>query len=276
MINAHPFGLAPLSLLGTAPDEFVYLVADAGFDFVGLRVVPVTENEPQYDMSVGSPLHKRVTKALADTGLYVQDAEFLLLDGSDQRDLWRTAIERAASFGARSITLAVADSDLGRVADNLAQMAADGAEAGVKPAVEAISYQHVHSIPQAAELAERTGSYFLPDGLHIERFGGTPAQLADAVSRGIVPMFQLCDALPQRPEGREGLVWESRAKRAVPGEGADDTAALVSVLPADLPISVETPDDDFVAAHGAKAWVERLYAAGSALVRTADLAFATV
>lgn len=266
MINNHLLGIAPLSALATPPDEFIYLAKEIGFDFVGLRVVPVTATEPQFDLSVGSPLHKRVLAALADTGLEVKDAEFILIDGSDQRDLWRTAMERAASLGAATLTVAVGDEDRARVEDTVAAMVEDGRSFGVLPAIEAISYQAVHSIPDAVGLAEKSGAYFLPDTLHIHRFGGTPAELADATATGIVPMLQLCDALALRPEGREGLVWESRSKRMIPGTGAADLEGLLGAIPKDLPISVETPDDLFVDKHGAREWLRRLFEASARLV----------
>ena len=55
--NAHrPIGLAQLSLLNTAPPELVGVAARAGFDFVGVRVRPVTPSERRYELQPGSPM----------------------------------------------------------------------------------------------------------------------------------------------------------------------------------------------------------------------------
>lgn len=266
-MTTRELGIAPLSALSTSPDEFIYLAHDVGFEFVGLRVIPVTPQEPQYDLSVGSPLHKTVTKALSDTGLKVKDAEFILLDGSDQRDLWMTAMERAASLGAGTLTVAVGDTDRARTKDTVAAMVEAGKEFGIIPAIEAISYQAINDIAAAVDIAE-TGSYFLPDTLHMHRFAATPLQLADASSH--VPMIQICGVETQRPADRDGLVHESRAHRLAPDQGASDVVGYLRALPSEIPVSVESPNDIFVAEHGAKAWLETLFAAGQKVIDLAD------
>src|SRR5699024_8195458 len=82
-VSTRELGVAPLSALNTSPEDFIYQAQEVGFDFVGLRVIPVTPQEPQYDLSEGSELFHKVIKALDRTGLYVKDAEFILLDGTD-------------------------------------------------------------------------------------------------------------------------------------------------------------------------------------------------
>src|SRR5699024_12556643 len=113
-------GTAPLSAMTTVPDELIYLAHEVGFDFVGLRVIPVTKQEQQYDLSPGSELHRKVTDALKNTGLKVKDAEFILLDGSDQTAEWRAAFERADSLGDRNYTVAVGLTDMAQTEDDVA------------------------------------------------------------------------------------------------------------------------------------------------------------
>src|SRR5699024_11830872 len=98
--------VTPLSPQNPSQAVLIYQAQEVGFDSVGLRLIPVTPQEPQYDLSEGSELFNKVIKALDRTGLYVKDAEFILLDGTDQRDQWMTALERAALFGARTLTVA--------------------------------------------------------------------------------------------------------------------------------------------------------------------------
>ena len=99
-------GLAPLSALSVAPDELVRLAADAGFDFVGLRVLAVTAEEPSYDLSPGSPLLADTLRALSDTGLSVVDAEFLRIDADTDRTTWLPALEASQALGATRLTVA--------------------------------------------------------------------------------------------------------------------------------------------------------------------------
>ncbi|WP_197462056.1 sugar phosphate isomerase/epimerase family protein [Corynebacterium stationis] len=268
-MSTRELGVAPLSTLTTPPDEFIYLAHEVGFEFVGLRVIPVTPHEPQYDLSPGSKLHRKVTQALADTGLQVKDAEFILLNGTDQRTEWMTAFERAASLGARTLTVAVGITDIAQTAEIVAEMVEAGKEYGITPAIEPISYQGVNNLDQAKQLAA-TGSLILPDTLHLHRGGMSPQQLAEVTSH--IPLIQICGAEAQRPATREGLVEESRGARLAPDEGANDVVGFVRALPREIPASVESPNDSFVNEHGARAWLEKLFRAGQAVIEAAEAA----
>ena len=48
-------GIAHLTLLALSPPELVSTAAEAGYDFVGVRVKAVTAGEHQYPMAPGSP-----------------------------------------------------------------------------------------------------------------------------------------------------------------------------------------------------------------------------
>ena len=101
--TAHrPIGLAQLSLLNTAPPELVGIAAQAGFDFIGARVRPVTPTERPYNLQPGSPMLRDTLSRMQDTGVTVRDIEFLLLDGSDQREAWLRMMEAGQALGASS------------------------------------------------------------------------------------------------------------------------------------------------------------------------------
>jgi sugar phosphate isomerase/epimerase len=251
-----PLGIAQLSLLGTAPPDLVRLAAGAGFDFIGTRVRPVTGNERAFDLQPGSPMLAETLARMADTGVVIRDIEFLLLDGSDQRDAWLRMMEAGQALGATGLTVAASDPDRSRLADTLARMAEDGRGHGITPTLEPISYQAVNSIPAAAALARAAGCQIVVDTLHFRRFGGTLEDLAE--NADLVPMVQLCDGPAQRPADREGLVLESRSERGVPGEGDFRLPEIVAALPLELPVSVETPSDSTVSRIGEAAWVRLL------------------
>ncbi|QCB96424.1 sugar phosphate isomerase/epimerase [Arthrobacter sp. PAMC25564] len=261
-------GLAQLSLVNTAPPELVTIAAQAGFDFIGARVRPVTATERRYDMQPGSAMLKETLARMRDTGVTVRDIEFLLLDGSGQREAWLQMMEAGHALGASSVTIACADPDTARFADNLARMTEDGRGFGITPTLEPISYQVVDSIPAAADLARKAGCRIVVDALHLNRFGGTVDQLE--ANLDLVPLLQLCDGPFRRPEGRDGLVAESRSERGIPGEGEFDLAGLVAAFPAGLPVSVESPSDRRVAQFGELGWARRLKAAADAVLAAAD------
>lgn len=267
-------GVAQLSLLSAAPPRLVQLAADAGFDFVGVRVRPVTDAETPYDVQPGSPLLAETLARMADTGVMVRDIEFLLLDGTDQRDAWLRMFEAGQALGAESLTVACGDPDLSRARDTLAQMAEDGRPFGISPGLEAISYQSVRSIPVADELAVHAGCDLVVDTLHTGRFGASAAELAAAASRA--PMVQLCDAPAERPASREALVTESRSARLAPGEGGLDLLGVVDALEAglagtpragtQLPVSLEVPNDEAVARLGDAGWLGHLHSSAVSLL----------
>ncbi|MGN7252388.1 sugar phosphate isomerase/epimerase family protein [Arthrobacter sp. SAFR-014] len=268
----RPLGLAQLSLLNTAPPQLVAIAAEAGFDFIGARVCPVTPTERPYDLQPGSPMLKETLARMADTGVTVRDIEFLLLDGTDQRDAWLAMMEAGQALGAVSLTVAGSDPDTARLADTLARMAEDGRSYGIVPTLEPISYQAVNSIPAAVALARSSGCNLVVDALHLNRFRAVPgsAQWEDLQANlDLVPLLQLCDGPAQGPAGREALVAESRSERGVPGEGGFNLAALVNAFPADLAVSVEVPSDSTVARLGELGWARKLKEAADTVLQAA-------
>lgn len=263
--SGRELGLAQLAALTVAPPTLVELAAQAGFDFVGVRVRPVTDAETPFDVQPGTPMLAETLARMADTGVSVRDIEFLLLDGSDQRDAWRGMLEAGEALGAMSMTVAVADTDSQRVVDALGQMVQDAVPHGIVPAVEPISYQAVRSLPDAATLAEQTGVQVLVDTLHVARFGGSAEQLSAVAPR--VPMLQICDVPSTPPADRAGLVEESRSTRLPAGEGELDLRGMIRAVDAGraeaglagaLPLSAEIPHDEMRARLGDAAWAEHL------------------
>lgn len=275
-------GLAQLSLLSATPPELVEHAAAAGFDFIGVRVRPVTPHETPFDLQPGSPLLTQTLSRMADTGVAVKDIEFLLLDGSDQRPAWLQMFEAGQALGADSLTVACGDPDLSRAQDTLAQMSEDGRAFGITPALEPISYQSVHSLPAADRLAQLAECDLLVDTLHVARFGGTAEQLRAAAGRA--PLVQFCDAPARAPADRPALIHESRAQRLAPGEGDLDLMGVLTALEAGLegtprggtllPVSVEVPNLEQVARLGPQGWIDHLMHTTTALLQTTELSTA--
>jgi hypothetical protein len=68
---AHPIGLAPLTVLELAPSDRVSCAVDAGFDCVGLRLLPPTAEEVQHAIVGDTPLVREIARRIADTGMRV-------------------------------------------------------------------------------------------------------------------------------------------------------------------------------------------------------------
>ena len=245
----------------------------------------MTATERPYDLQPGSPMAKETLARMRDTGVTVRDIEFLLLDGSDQREAWLRMMDAGQALGASSLTVAAADPDSGRLVHTLARMTEDGRGFGITPTLEAISYQPVASIAQAADIARQSGCRIVVDTLHFNRFNGLNGlngrgEVGDGgdgtqwdqlrANADLVPLLQLCDGPSRRPSSREELVAESRSEREVPGEGDFDLAAAVAALPDGLPLSAETPSDRRVAELGELGWARRLKAGVEAVLAEAS------
>jgi sugar phosphate isomerase/epimerase len=249
-----PIGIAHLTLLRLSPPELVTTAAEAGYDFVGIRVKAVTEGEHQYPMQPGSPMSRETLRRLDDTGLTVRDIEFLTLRPDTGPDDWQPALEAGAALGASTFSVVGVDDDPARLTDTLARLTADGAAYGIRPTLEPISYQPVSRVADAAAIARATGAAVLLDALHIQR-GGSSLDDVRALEPELVPCLQLCDApsaVPQTlelpaelPLGMKAdgsvLQVEARVQREVVGEGGLPLAELLAAVPAETPISVEVP-----------------------------------
>lgn len=244
-MNKRLIGIAPLSVLGTEPVDFIRAAAETGYDFVGLRTRPVTDTEKDLNLLHSNARMKEVSAVLKDTGMMVVDTEFLAIGEHVARDFWQPMLDAAAQLGAHSLTATITDPDLARATDVMGRLVEDAAKANLTIALEPISYQTVKQLPEAVEVAKATGCKVLFDTLHFRRAFGEMAHITGALPY-LADMVQLCDGvLAERADTREGLIEESRAKRGIPGEGDFKLAECVALLPEDMPVSIEVPNPKF-------------------------------
>ncbi|STZ76002.1 sugar phosphate isomerase/epimerase family protein [Bergeriella denitrificans] len=262
-------GIAPLSVLGTEPVEFIRAAAAAGYDFVGLRTRPVTATEKDLNLLPGSTRLKEVSAVLQDTGMKVADTEFIGMDEHCNRDFWLPMLESAAELGAKSLTFTITDPDLSRATATTAKLAEDARQFNLTVTLEPISYQTVKLLPEAVEIAKQTGCKILFDTLHFHRAFGETAHIT-AAKPYLADMVQLCDGiLADRADTREGLIEESRSLRYVPGEGDFKLAECVALLPETMPVSIEVPNPKF-AELGLQGWLAYLKQATEQVLARAD------
>lgn len=73
----RPISLAALTILDVSPANQVLCAAKAGYSHVGIRLVPATPTETQYDMIGNTPMIREVEANLKATGIKVLDIEIL-------------------------------------------------------------------------------------------------------------------------------------------------------------------------------------------------------
>jgi sugar phosphate isomerase/epimerase len=248
-------GIGHLTMLGVAPPDWVSLAREAGFDAVGIRGAAVAPEEEPWPVGVGSPMHAETLRRMADTGIQVLEVELIKLTPDTKVSDHRPLFEIGASFGARFVNVMADDPDLARVRDNVAGLAEEARQFGLRPAIEAIPYMSVRALQDVVGVTQGSGAGIIIDPLHLQRSGASPQELA-SIDPELIAYFQLCDgplappaglprprSLPRnQPVGTGDLQLESRAMRLLPGEGEMAVVEILSHRPAGIPISVEAPN----------------------------------
>ena len=235
-------GLEHLTLLNVPPPDLVTIAARAGFDAVGLRISPATDDERPWPMAPGSAMLAETALRCADTGITVLDAEAVRL-GPARTD-FAPFLDAAAQLGARYVNAICEEEDLSRLTDEFARLAADARPYGIRPVVEFMAYRSVRTLADATAVAAKSGGGILIDALHVQRCGVSLDALR-CVDPGLVSYVQLCDAPLAAPADQ---VREARSARLLPGEGELPIAELLAALPGDVPVAVEAPQAGAAAA----------------------------
>lgn len=226
-------GLAALTCLELAPPDLVSAAAAAGYDCVGLRLVPVAGQVlPDFD-------ERETARRLADTGVRVLDVEVFRLDPLTDVAAFEPVLASAARLGASEVLVHGADPDAARLAQALGRLCELCARYGLNANLEPMPWVDVSTVSQAnavIEAAGRPNAAVLVDAIHFFR---APNRFADIPAR--LNYMQLCDAHAGTPADAREVMRQARSDRLFPGEGALDLQGLMRALPADLPASIEVP-----------------------------------
>ncbi|WP_353988226.1 sugar phosphate isomerase/epimerase family protein [Ruicaihuangia caeni] len=253
-------GIAPLTDRSLSALDFVKTAAAAGFDATGVRVFPVTADDPV--LEYGSTEFDEVRRAVADTGIRVLDIEVCVVEPGTERDFWRRGFEMGAQLGASYVNIVGRTPDAGLFASKLAELTADAHEVGLQPVLETVNYTDLNSFDTAVRLAREVGCQVELDALHFLRTGATVELIAE--NADLFPIFQLCDApavLTAADGGRPSVadeIEESRHGRLMPGDGDAPIRELLRLLPDDAWVSVEVVNARLRAQYDAQGYMEML------------------
>jgi sugar phosphate isomerase/epimerase len=238
------FSLAFLTLQDCGPLEAIRAAAAAGFQRIGLRLLPATAREEAYPLLTDNRLLADVLAALADTGLRVGDVELVRLGPASRIDSYERFLERAGQLSASHIILVNDDMEQERFCDNLGALCERAAPHGLTVDLEPMPWTATTSLGQAAECIAKVAqpnAGLLVDVLHFHRCG------SDLDTLRTIPdhwfnLFQICDALREFDPSHEAMQRLSRSARLLPGEGELDILPLLAQMPAHTTISVEVPN----------------------------------
>jgi sugar phosphate isomerase/epimerase len=265
--------LAHLSLLSLAPPELVAVAAQAGYDHVGLRLLPSSPTGPAYRL-MDDPVALRETLARQqDTGVTAFDIEIIRILPEFDAAALRPFFEVGQQLGARAMLVSGEDADLARCAESFARLCEAARPYGLSADLEFMPWTAVRNLREAAALIDAAGqpanAGLLIDALHYARSDSHAEQVA-ALPRELLHYAQVCDAPAEIPSTVEGMIHCARAERLLPGEGGIALGPLLAALPRDLPISVEIPNVQRVAQLGPLAWAQAARQASVAAWRQAQ------
>jgi sugar phosphate isomerase/epimerase len=244
-MNAEPrtLSISHLTALDATPPELVSAAADAGFNAVGIRIWPVADEQP-YPMLGDTPMMRETLARLADTGTKVLDVEVLRLRPDSRHDDALRILDAGAQLGARGVLVICNDPEEDRLVERFAAVCAAAGERGMRACLEFMIFSSVKTIDDAVRVLDRAAhpaGAVLIDALHLQRSGGTPADVA-ALPPDRLPYAQLCDGPfdPVRPPEEVALT-EARTGRLFPGDGEMPLRELIGALPPDAALAVESP-----------------------------------
>ncbi|WP_280547733.1 MULTISPECIES: sugar phosphate isomerase/epimerase [unclassified Halomonas] len=248
-MHDRPFSLAALTVLELSPPAMVEVAARAGYDGVGLRLIPATSEEHHFPLAHDTALRRHTRERLRDTGLRVVDIEILRLKPETRvgEDFARI-LEIGAELGASEVLVAGNDEDATRTIDNFAALCELAKPLGLNPHLEFMPWTGVKNLSQAQRIvaaareAGRDNAFLLVDAFHFNR-SASPMEELSRVPREWMRYSQLCDVAGPVPDDMAEILREARQERCFPGDGDIDLPALLARLPRDLPLSLEIPTE---------------------------------
>jgi sugar phosphate isomerase/epimerase len=232
-------GLAALTVLELPPGEQIAVAAEAGYDFVGLRLIPATAEEKIHPWLEGGFVEE-IARRLADGGVPALDVEIFRLDPAVDVAAFEPFMAAAARLGASQMLVAGADPDEGRLIENFGRLCDLAGQHGLSANIEPMPWQQVDTVAKAKRVLDasaRNNAGLLVDAIHF--FRGKNA-LAD-LSHAKLNYMQLCDAPAAVPADMKEILRQARFDRLIPGEGGLDLRGLLQALPPGLPMALEIP-----------------------------------
>ena len=273
-MNRHPLSLAQLTALPFDPPKLVQLAADVGCDTAGIRLLPAAPGGAHYPLMDDARMLRETLAVIAATGVPVLDLELIRIDQRFDARAFVGFFEVGQRLGAKHILVAGDDADTARLTANFAALCDATAPFGLSCDLEPMPWTCVPDLATAMRVvgdAQRPNGGLLVDAIHFYRAPNTLAQV-ESLPRGWLHYAQICDATVPPPATRDGLIHDARCHRLLPGEGGLDLAALFSRLPAELPISIEIPDDERAPALGYAEWARQALAATREVLERLQLA----
>ena len=234
--------LAHFTVIEADPLALIDAGAAAGFDAVGLRIVPPPGAAPIVPVVGDAAMQRQIKARLAATGMKILDTEAIwLLPETDVSSLV-PALDTSAELGARHLIVCGNDPDRARTLENLARLCEASHLRGLRVMLEFLPYTEIRGLAEAHAVLEAikpANAGVLVDAVHLSRSKGSPADLA-SYDPALFSLVHLCDVPAEMPSF-EGLRAEARGGRLYPGEGGLWLDEFVGAFSEDVAFAIEAP-----------------------------------
>jgi sugar phosphate isomerase/epimerase len=242
------YSLAQLTVLEASPPELIRIAGEAGYDFVGLRLLEVTGGDA-WPLANDARLMRETKAAMSAHGVGVLDVELVRLTPEIRINDLRPTLEAAAQLAVKHILTQAHDTDWGRLVHNFGSLCDLLAGYGMTADIEFLTWTEMRGVNEVMRLlnaANRTNVGITVDTLHFYRSACSLDDLR-AVPAELFHFIQVSDAPAAGPTSVEGLIFAAREDRLNPGSGGLDLAGLLQALPTDAAIAVEIPNSRLAA-----------------------------
>jgi len=154
---------------------------------------------------------------------------------------YAAGLERAERLGSRVGNARFVDDDQARLVDNFARLTELAARHGVELSIEFTGFGDTGALGRALDVIRQAGRGKISiDPLHVVRTG-TPLEALRQLGPGMIGYVQFCDG---RLDGTpDAYSREAGFDRMPPGEGEFPLVDLLGLIPPDMPISLEVPQE---------------------------------
>lgn len=237
-------GIEAQTVFGMPPVDYVRFASRLGCSEISISLVPPPWNPcgfPAWSLRDDPDLRRATLSVLNDTGVALSSAEgFTIRAGVSMEDRI-IDLDLCYELGVSRINTVSLDVGNSATLDQLARLSELALERNM---VVGLEFAPPHYIPdlqsalQTLKALDRSNMLLIIDTMHFCRSKGTAADLA-SVSPDLIACVQLCDA--PRVSQIEGYLQEACFERLAPGMGEFPLVELLSVLPRDVLVGVETP-----------------------------------
>lgn len=242
---SRKFSLAYLTIPGTNPIDHIKVAAEAGYDYVSLRPIPMyLPNEPLFQFDKDPILFENIKQALVENNIGLMDIELARV----REDLnvldYESSFAAAAELGATDVISSIWTEDEDFVLENFAKICDLAKKYNLKVNLEFVTFSGAPALDDVLEIlnkVNRSNAYILVDTFHAHRSRVTPEDLTK-VDKSKFGLIHLCDgpaAIPKLDD--PSMVDDCRAGRLYIGDGGIDIKGMLLAMP-ENPISIELPN----------------------------------